>query len=293
MEQLLTSTIKRKFPKATDFWLEIALAYVKYIGEANLSKIVVVDDKVIFTNPVVKVQHNVKYRVVPTSPEFAVSKDGIAINTLDGEIRPICKTGSHGYYTVRSKIGLNKFRNVLVHRLVADAWLRPNKDPSRRNVNHKDGIKTNNSVFNLEWATYSENSDHAYKTGLREDVHRVTLVELNGPGVYDFTSQAKAAEFLGISPGTLSAKLSSDPDNPYYRGYRIEIKDIEGRLLSIGEKRAAPRLPVFIKGLGSKLLKVKSVREAERITGVNAKRISRCLTDDSEFNGLKFSYKSA
>lgn len=55
-------------------------------------------------------------------------------------------------------------KNITIHKLVALTFI-PNPS-NKKTVNHKNWIKNDNREVNLEWATYSENQKHAYKTWL-------------------------------------------------------------------------------------------------------------------------------
>ena len=85
-----------------------------------------------------------------------------------GEIRRLSDGGlmrpaknSNGYlHIVLSKDGVAK--DYRVHRLVASHFIENSE--GRRDVNHKNGIKTDNRVENLEWLTHSENEIHKVYT---------------------------------------------------------------------------------------------------------------------------------
>lgn len=69
-----------------------------------------------------------------------------------------------GYHKVNLYIN-KKVKVERIHRMVAKAFI-PNP-LKRKEINHKNGIKTDNRSENLEWCTRSENMLHAFKTGLQ------------------------------------------------------------------------------------------------------------------------------
>lgn len=99
-------------------------------------------------------------------PNYKVSKDG-RVKTFSQK-RCILKSVLHhrGYYVV-SLVNTSKKLKIQahIHQLVATAFL---GDPPSidHTVNHKDGVKTNNNIDNLEYITFHENSTHASQMGL-------------------------------------------------------------------------------------------------------------------------------
>lgn len=108
--------------------------------------------------------------------KYSVSSDGrVFSNNYNhtGKTKEMRQYIDDGYpYVVLVK---DKVRTkVMVHRAVAKLFLGPKPTPKHQ-VNHKNGIRTDNRVENLEWVTSRENTLHGWRVNGRKQSLKARL----------------------------------------------------------------------------------------------------------------------
>jgi len=95
--------------------------------------------------------------------KYLVSRDGFVLNEkTNRKLKP--QDNGNGYLKITLTVKGIQIQKY-IHRLVAENFI-PNPK-SKKQVNHINGIKSENNTENLEWVTNSENQIHAHKNKLK------------------------------------------------------------------------------------------------------------------------------
>lgn len=215
-------------------------------------------------------------------------------------------------------VSVNSKKNAFIHRLVASAFIpNPNNLPQ---VNHKNFIRHDNHVENLEWCTADDNRLHAVlagkttlslKTARRIIKQRepnktnVTYVYLdNGEFYQKHNNFAEVKRAIGISEHAIKTHLDKPTS---YLGFAFRTKytktiepSIQPLKLSKVEKiyyiRKQPnenktllaRKPIKVTFPDGKQVIYESITKAGKYVPIKSKHISRAIAKGYNCKGHKF-----
>jgi len=162
-------------------------------------------------------------------------------------------TGKHGYKSVT--LCNDKKKNWRVHRLVAIAFI-PNIE-NKPCINHKNGIKTDNRVKNLEWCTVSENTKHAFTTLGRVNPMQgksgilcptsvpVAKLENDGNVIKIYESSLEAAREFGIKKGDNHISCAALGKRKTAKGFKWRLATFDEICLLATHGRFCPTVDDF------------------------------------------------
>lgn len=139
------------------------------------------------------------------------------------------KIDKDGYVVVGLQNDDGKRKHLRVHRLVAQAFLdNPNNELI---VNHKNGIKDDNRLENLEWCSISYNAKHSFDVLNREPsrngMKEVKKIDLKtGEVLTIYPSLVEAAKEMGVSPKSIGGSIRRRKNgltNASCKGYKWEF----------------------------------------------------------------------
>lgn len=195
----------------------------------------------------VKVPGYDEFYEIPNYSRYGVSKDGRVLNKLtnkelSGSVNP------DGYHNFRLTDDLGYCYTYGRHRLLCDVFKADSKKTQIDIVNHRNGVKGDDRLDNLEWTTYQGNIEHAGANGLTTKCSPISVRDVDTGEVKKYSSIIAAARDLGMTKDAIVHRVrigekrifperkqyrSSHEDDPWY-----DVKDIESALLENGNTKS-------------------------------------------------------
>ena len=171
-------------------------------------------------------------------PKYQINPKGIR-NCITHEILTP-SLSSEGYLVSSLYINTTDVRTKHLHILMATQYIF-NPDPTNLiEVNHKNGIKTDFRIENLEWVTHAQNIQHAVDTGLKTkflgNCRNIELLDENYEIIKTFATAGQAGRHIGYTDKQVRRLMKSNElqngiviIDDYLLRYKVE-PDLEGEI---------------------------------------------------------------
>jgi len=131
------------------------------------------------------------------SKGYSVSSLGRIVSFKKDCIRLLTPVENYSGYHLVGLYLKGKNISTRLHRVVATAFL----GESKLQVNHKNGVKSDNRVSNLEWVTAKENSNHSIRMGLGKSGESHYRTKLSDKQVLKIRSSKESQKYLSEKYG--------------------------------------------------------------------------------------------
>ena len=130
-------------------------------------------------------------------PHLTLYEDGRLYNHKTKKFKKWTKD-TNGYMKTQIWFA-GKPKNVHQHRLLAESFIPNPKCKSQ--VNHINGIKSDNRIENLEWVTQSENAKHSFANGLQKVTkpNMMPVIDKVSKNIYESISDASRQTGWSVS----------------------------------------------------------------------------------------------
>lgn len=161
-------------------------------------------------------------RVKSLSRQVKCGRDSFRVTKE--KILKIATSKATGYQHIQLS---NRGKTFLIHRLVGLAFI--DNPENKEQVNHINGIKTDNRLVNLEWLHPYENQNHAYQYGLQKGKAlsgkeaistNKAIIMYNENEELKFDSSVLCAQHIGGNPKFIYRVLAGK--RSHYKGYKFK-----------------------------------------------------------------------
>lgn len=204
----------------------------------------------------------------------------------------------YGYLRVTLRKG-NKNKCAKVHRLVAEHFL--SKIEGKNVVNHKDEVKSNNQVDNLEWCSTAYNNSYGTRLNRVSETQMLSILQFNQHGqlIKEWRGGSECTSY-GFSQGAISmcCQGKSKHHKGYIWRYKKDVSLIDGEYkidpVFIKKENKSQMKKVLQFDLNGNLIKEwSSVSECSQSLNIDLSSIAKCCRGEKKtYKAFIWKYKN-